>query len=70
MVGSSSSSNGHFWGRSYWAGHKKDVNLPELFAVTTGADPKPVYRPPWLGGRLLKIKIQTKCNQIKSSVSL
>ena len=49
---------------------KKDVNLPELFAVTTGADPKPVYRPPWLGGRLLKIKIQTKCNQIKSSVSL
>ena len=25
---------------------KKDVNLPELFAVTTGADPKPVYRPP------------------------
>ena len=49
---------------------EEDVNLPELFAVTTGADPKPVYRPPWLGGRLLKIKIQTKCNQMKSLVSL
>ena len=27
--------------------------IPELFVVATGAEPKPVYLPPWLGGRLL-----------------
>lgn len=32
-------------------------SLPELlFDVATGPDPNPVYRPPWLGGRLLQQK--------------
>jgi len=29
--------------------------------VATGPDPNPVYRPPWLGGRLLQQK-KTKQN--------
>ena len=35
--------------------NKQHYGLPELlFDVTTGPDPNPVYRPPWLGGRLLQ----------------
>ena len=40
----------NFWGCKL----KLVCLLPELFVVfCTGADPKPTYLPPWLGGRLL-----------------